>query len=254
MQRLWASVVLVALFSLPSYASDVVFSKQEIVAGSFFRITINNSTITEAFQIKFQDKTYRAFVSGDRTHTVLIPIPVTEKTHDAEVHVESQFEVRAMPYRVHIVAADLLPGDRVFEPENKIFETFIPTAGEKKILESLRFPETTFPFFSPHPSFKSPFIKEIKIVTAVAVQPGVVRFAGTLPGLGGVVLLDHGQELFSLYIGLSSVGAKESDVVPTGFFLGFVGIRTARFAVRLHGVWLDPREFFEVSAEKGGAR
>jgi murein DD-endopeptidase MepM/ murein hydrolase activator NlpD len=79
-----------------------------------------------------------------------------------------------------------------------------------------------------------------------AIAPGVVEFAGTDPLLGNLVIVDHGQDLRSLYGHLQDLLVHEGLPVDRATTLGLVG-NTGRsqaphlhLSVTVHGVHIDP--------------
>jgi murein DD-endopeptidase MepM/ murein hydrolase activator NlpD len=78
---------------------------------------------------------------------------------------------------------------------------------------------------------------------------GQVIFAGRDPGYGGLVIIDHGGELDTLYGHLSALYVREGETVRSGQALGAVGA-TGRatgahlhYEVRVNGTPVDPRRY-----------
>ncbi len=79
-----------------------------------------------------------------------------------------------------------------------------------------------------------------------AAAPGTVAFSGELPAYGGVVILDHGLRVFTVYGGLAeptmpldapvSVGARLGQAAPDGGGLVYFSVRRGRKA-------LDPEDW-----------
>jgi len=87
----------------------------------------------------------------------------------------------------------------------------------------------------------------------MAVNSGTVLLAQPLFFEGGLVVLDHGQGLLTLYMHLSKIEVKEGDHVAGGQKLGLSG-GTGRatgphlhVAVRWQGVYLDPATLLSLS-------
>jgi murein DD-endopeptidase MepM/ murein hydrolase activator NlpD len=81
---------------------------------------------------------------------------------------------------------------------------------------------------------------------------------GTLKKYGGIVVLDHGQGLTSLYMHMSAVTARKGQVLSQGAPLGKVGatgVATGphlHWAVYVHGDSVQPA-FFTKPEPAGGA-
>ncbi len=81
----------------------------------------------------------------------------------------------------------------------------------------------------------------------VAPAPGVVSFAETgLHYEGGLIMIDHGQGLISLYLHLSKVLVSKGDMVNRGQLIGEVGMEGRAtgphlcWRLKWHGRNLDP--------------
>ncbi len=221
--------------ALPAFASEIELSKKEVAQGSFFRVTITDAPPRWVFLVRFQKKNYRTFAFSDRAQMVFIPVGSAEEPGDAEVRFESEAEL-IVPHTIKIVASP--------PRESTMPEAFIPNEQEGKALGPFLSRTTPFAFFREDLAFKNPFIARIATaVDVVAAEAGIVRFAGKLPAFGDTVVIDHGQELFSVYARLEDIAVKESDAIPRGFRIGGAEPAKSRFAVRLHGTWMDPRNF-----------
>jgi murein DD-endopeptidase MepM/ murein hydrolase activator NlpD len=89
--------------------------------------------------------------------------------------------------------------------------------------------------------------------TVRATNRGTVILAQNLYFEGNCVVLDHGQGLLTLYLHLSEIKVKEGDTVERSQVLGASG-STGRvtaphlhFAVRWHGLYLDPETLLKLS-------
>ena len=67
-----------------------------------------------------------------------------------------------------------------------------------------------------------------------ATNDGVVRVAGMYPIKGGLVVLDHGFGVTSLYFHQSALAVAEGDVVKRGQVIGFVGSTGLSTGPHLH--------------------
>ena len=82
-----------------------------------------------------------------------------------------------------------------------------------------------------------------------AAGSGEVTFAGRDPGYGGLVIVDHGGQLGTLYAHLSALYVREGQRVRGGQAIGAVGA-TGRatgahlhYEVRVNGAPVDPRRY-----------
>lgn len=84
-----------------------------------------------------------------------------------------------------------------------------------------------------------------------AANRGKVVFAEELGIYGGCVIIDHGLGLHTLYGHLSSIGVQVGDVVEQGQEIGrsgqtgLAGGDHLHFAILLHGVYVDPVEWWD---------
>jgi len=82
-----------------------------------------------------------------------------------------------------------------------------------------------------------------------AVHAGTVAYAGPFTGYGGLVILDHGEQAYTLYGYLASVAVERGARVERGDLLGTVGRPPigggARlyFEIRVDGQPVDPVEW-----------
>lgn len=90
-----------------------------------------------------------------------------------------------------------------------------------------------------------------------AISSGRVALGDNLFYTGKTIVLDHGEELFSVYGHLSAITVKTGQVVAAGEILGRVG-STGRstgphlhLTVRLGGARVDPILFLEVLGQQG---
>ena len=79
-----------------------------------------------------------------------------------------------------------------------------------------------------------------------AAAPGTVVFAGTLPAYGGVVVLDHGLRVFTVYGGLGGAEVALDAPVSVGARLGQADLEgggLVYFSVRRGREALDPQSW-----------
>jgi murein DD-endopeptidase MepM/ murein hydrolase activator NlpD len=106
-----------------------------------------------------------------------------------------------------------------------------------------------------HPVFKTKMmhtgmdIRAPRGTPVRAAGPGEVLFAGWLRGYGQVIIIDHGNNLSSVYAHLSSMSVREGAAVKKGQTIGAVGSTgTAtgahlHFEVRVGGDARDPMRY-----------
>jgi len=93
-----------------------------------------------------------------------------------------------------------------------------------------------------------------KIGTPVpAAGGGKVAFSGKLYYSGNAVIIDHGLDIFSLYLHLDKILVAKGDRIKQGQIIGRLG-RTGRvtgphlhWGIKLNGIFVDPLEFIKVS-------
>lgn len=56
-----------------------------------------------------------------------------------------------------------------------------------------------------------------------ATNNGIVKLAGNTPAYGNVIVIDHGLNIFSMYLHLDSVDVKPGDTVTRGGLIGKIG-------------------------------
>ena len=76
-----------------------------------------------------------------------------------------------------------------------------------------------------------------------AIWGGTVIYANTFRGFGNMIIVDHGDNFYTLYAQASSLQKGVGDSVTTGESLGYPGYEDADsiyFEIRHHGTPLDP--------------
>lgn len=92
-------------------------------------------------------------------------------------------------------------------------------------------------------------IEAIEGADVTAVYPGHVVYTGWFKGYGNLIILDHGNEYYTLYAHVADILVKEADDVRQGARIGTVGdtgsLAGARlyFEVRHQGKAMDPVEW-----------
>jgi len=84
-----------------------------------------------------------------------------------------------------------------------------------------------------------------------ASAKGIVVHAGYLGIYGNMVLLDHGQGVFSLYSHLSQINVSPGDQMEKGSLLGLTGTTGMaggdhlHFSMLIHGIFVTPKEWWD---------
>ncbi len=85
----------------------------------------------------------------------------------------------------------------------------------------------------------------------IASNSGIVRLAKMLPAHGNVVVIDHGQGIFTYYAHMSKILVKAREKVKKGQQIGLVGstgVATGphlHFSVSLHNLRVDPEQWLQ---------
>lgn len=84
-----------------------------------------------------------------------------------------------------------------------------------------------------------------------AVADGIVMFVEDLGVYGNTVAIDHGLGLATIYAHLDNISVRRGDSIKNGQRLGFAGrsglsrIQNVFFQVRIHGIPVDPVEWWD---------
>lgn len=85
-----------------------------------------------------------------------------------------------------------------------------------------------------------------------AMNAGIVRFATSTVSYGKMVVIDHGEGIFSMYLHLSKILAVPGERVKKGTVIGLVGdtgLSTGdhlHISIKVNGVSVDPLNFVRV--------
>lgn len=94
-------------------------------------------------------------------------------------------------------------------------------------------------------------IASIRRANVKAANSGIVAYADYLGIYGNMVILDHGQGVFSLYSHLSQIEVSEGAHVNKGEILGFTGTTGMaggdhlHFSMLVHGLFVNPKEWWD---------
>ncbi|MBW1645068.1 MAG: M23 family metallopeptidase [Deltaproteobacteria bacterium] len=90
-------------------------------------------------------------------------------------------------------------------------------------------------------------------VPVKASAAGRVALAGSLYYSGNAVIIDHGLDIFSLYLHLSKISVRDGEQVRRGQVIGYVG-STGRvtgphlhWGIKINGIFVDPLAFIKES-------
>ncbi len=84
-----------------------------------------------------------------------------------------------------------------------------------------------------------------------AIYPGVIIYADKMAGYGKIIIIDHGQQYYSLYAGLTKFLKVKGDTVKAGDFIGYTPINgTMHFEIRHKSKPLDPALWLNKSHSK----
>lgn len=84
-----------------------------------------------------------------------------------------------------------------------------------------------------------------------ASNDGVIKKAGSDPIYGNMVIIDHGEGIFSMYLHMKSVSIKEGDTITQGQIIGIVGDtgystgEHLHLSIKINGISVDPLKFIE---------
>lgn len=267
------------------FASDVKISKKTVRQGGFFEITIDGTHTKDVFTVTFQNRKYRSAIRvSARSHRVIIPVDAFDSPGEAEIFFESKYE-SIVSRKIVIEKTDFGESDKVdivkplLESELKKFQK------EQDILNGIYRKTTRCPFFITieEPLFSFPleiqakisspfgFVRKRKVgaksekvervphggtdfavpngTKVFASETGIVRLARELINAGNTVVIDHGYNVFSVYMHLSQFFVSEGDVVWRSDEIGLSG-NTGRvtgphlhFGIRIWDTWVDPKYF-----------
>lgn len=84
-----------------------------------------------------------------------------------------------------------------------------------------------------------------------SANKGIVKFADYLGIYGNMILVDHGQGVFSLYSHLSQINVSPGDSVDQSTVLGLTGTTGMaggdhlHFSMLIHGIFVTPKEWWD---------
>lgn len=239
--------------------------------GEFFTITVTNAT--EEPSLQFLVHPYRMFRQSDGSWRALVPVenltlpgsyPLLVRSGEREEKISVTIEPnnRAIQHitldssRAALKATELEKSRvkaalQTQSPEQLFSGNFLrPVDGPTSSLFGLKRSYNDAPVDSYH---KGLDIDAPEGAAVKSTAKGRVILTGTVAeGFqvnGNTVIIDHGQALLSVYLHLSSITAKEGEVIEAGEIIGAVGqtgISTAphlHWGIYLYGTSVNPEIF-----------
>lgn len=267
------------------FASDVKISKEIVKQGGFFEIFIEDVNPREVFTVIFQKRKYQSSPGVSvRSHRVVIPAHVFDETGEAEILLRSVYQ-NFVPQKITIEKADFKESENVEVLKPLSLKNLKKYKEEQTVLKEIYSRTTKYPFFVTidEPFFEYPlerkaevsssfgFVRKRKVgeksekiervphggvdlivpkgKSVFASETGIVRLARELINSGNTIIIDHGYNIFSIYMHLSYVSVSEGDVVWRSDEIGVSG-NTGRvtgahlhFGIRVWDTWIDPKYF-----------
>lgn len=286
MQRTVVFVLFALVFASESvFSSQVKVSKKTVKQGGFFEIRIDDSYPNDVFTITFQERKYRsARRESARSHRAIIPVSVFDKTGETEIKIESKHEVIVLQ-KIIVEKSNFGESKKVQIVRPLSSKEFKKYKKERKILDEIYRQTIENPFFVTidEPSFayplehgaeiSSPFgflrkktvgakSKKVELIshggidlvalkgnTVFAAENGVVRLARELINSGNTIIIDHGYNVFSVYMHLSKMLVKEEDwiwkkgEIARSGDTGRVTGPHLHIGIRIWDTWVDPKYF-----------
>ena len=275
------------------FASYVEISKETVNQGEFFEVFMKKSPRSEIFTVIFQERKYvSAWDEHKNSQRVIIPVGIFDSIGEVEILIESKITF-VVPQKITIKKSEFGESTSVEVVKPLSSNELAKYEKEQKMLESIYQRTTKHQFFSPL-EFFSPFeyplknsakvsspygflrkrkvgakSEKVEMVShwgadlvvpkgesVIASSTGIVRFAGNLINSGNTIIIDHGYNVFSVYMHLSKFLISEGDVILSGDQIALSG-DTGRvtgahlhFAVRIWDKWVDPKYFVKGLEEK----
>ncbi|MCK9173737.1 MAG: M23 family metallopeptidase [Desulforhopalus sp.] len=94
-------------------------------------------------------------------------------------------------------------------------------------------------------------IASVKHDNVTAANTGRVKWADYLGIYGYMIILDHGQGIYSLYSHLSQINVRPGDTIQKGMLIGLTGSTGMaggdhlHFSMLINGIFVNPREWWD---------
>lgn len=282
---IFAVLIALLIFAQMAYASSVKISKERVKQGGFFEITISGLHPEDVFTITFQKRKYQFAPDFLTTsYRAVIPVSVFDEVGYAEILLESKYTT-VIPKKIFIEKADYEESEKVEVVRPLSSKNLKQYEKEQAVLAKIYGRTTKYPFFVAvegptfvHPlgetiEISSPFgflrkrkvgAKSEKVESVVhggidlvvpngravlASETGIVRLAQNLVNSGNTIIIDHGYNIFSVYLHLSKIFVSEGEVVWAYDKIALSG-DTGRvtgphlhFGIRIWDTWVDPKYF-----------
>ena len=289
---IWAVLIALFLFVESVLASDIKISKETVKQGEFFEITIDGVFPGDFFIVKFQNRAYRSAPGvSAMSHRVVIPVNVFDTLGEAKIFLESKHEI-LIPQKITVIKSEFEEADRVEIIKPLSSKELKKYSQDQEVLSEIYSKSTKYPFFVTidEPFFGYPLEKKAKISSpfgfirkrkvgaksekiekvshggtdlavntgeaVLASETGIVRLAKELVNSGNTIVIDHGYNIFSVYMHLSQVFVSGGEVVWRGDTIGLSG-STGRvtgphlhFGMRVRDTWVDPKYFVKSFKEE----
>src|SRR3989344_2145382 len=269
------------------FASDIKISKETVKQGGFFEILIYNVIPKDFFVVTFQGRKYRSAPGlSTRLHRVVVPVHVFDPLGEAVILLERKNEL-AVPKKIIVEKEDFEESEKIevirpltskelkqYEQEQKILEKIYSKTTKYPFLANIEEPLSVYPL-DKKAEISSPFgfirkrkvgadSEKIEMVShggvdlvvrkgegVFAADTGIVRLAKELINSGNTVIIDHGYNVFSVYMHLSKVFVSEGEVVWRNDEIALTG-DTGRvtgphlhFGMKVWNTWIDPKYFLQ---------
>lgn len=275
------------LFSAFAFSEIRVEMPNSVNQGSFFKIKITDDQgafgkyhVTWISGAK-NPKSYHGFALDQKTHLVFVPVDVEEEAGEVAVKIIGPFDIVERKIIVSKVEFPVSAGVFVIGRQTnaarkrremeriEIKEIFSAPSVERYFDENLKFtpPLSNIEITSPFGKIrKKRFVgkREIYFIhhrgvdlraatgtSVFAVESGVVRAAKNFLGSGNMVIIDHGQGFFSLYLHLFRIRVRKGESVGKGKLIASSGRSGSvegphlHFETALHGVKINPMDLLE---------
>lgn len=148
-----------------------------------------------------------------------------------------------------VIANPLTSTIEIFNPSNGEVYSLIDRQRVRPVegIVTKRFGEPHFPYQPLHTGLD---IAGVQGDSIFAFMDGTVTYVGNLSwGYGTYIILDHGDNLTSLYAHLSGVAVAKGDYVRMGTVIGYMGNTGwstgphLHFEVKVYGIPVNPEDF-----------
>lgn len=265
-------------FFLPVYA--FAFSTTTVRQGDVVEIDLPNSCTNT--NIKINNLGNFPVFNFQNKKVLAIPIDINSKIKTFEIkncdNISSSTMLSVIP-REKIVETFIIPKDKggdTVKNAQKVMVAIINDATVFLKAWTNKKQLWTEPFVMPvaNPSITDTYgyIRDSQSVTilhkgidfhaeigtpVLAMNRGVIRYAGKLPTYGNTIIVDHGRGVQTVYLHLSKILVKQGALVLKNQLIaesgntGFVTGPHLHLSIRMSGISIDPESFMKIFGEKG---